>query len=144
MKHSITLAACSLLLSAAAVAQECRTLGGTANIRNLSQTEFVVAMTGEFEGGAFARSLGAEDAGDGWTEYQLEHYFTTENGSWIKTRDVGRHRLAYDDRYYGETQYNVVDAGGAFEGMRGSFRSWGAFDYARGDGVLRFDGEICR
>ena len=133
----------ALLFAPSLFAADCISMGGTANTRNLSQTEFVVAMTGDFQGGAFAKSLSAKQMKDGWTEYQLEHYFTTEDGSWIKTRDVGRHQKVYENRYYGETRYQVVDAGGDFAGFRGEMRSWGSFDYGTGDGVLRFEGQLC-
>lgn len=130
------------LMPATAMA-DCRSMGGTANIRNMSPTEFVVAMSGDFEGGAFARSLAVPEEANGWITYQLEHYFTADDGSWIRTRDVGRHRQVEGDRHYGETTYRVVDSGGDFAGLRGEMRSWGAFDYGRGDGVLRFEGELC-
>ena len=46
--------------------------------------------------------------------------------------------------YYAQTEYSVVEAGGKFEGMTGSFKSWGAMDYSKGVGILRFEGQISR
>lgn len=46
--------------------------------------------------------------------------------------------------YYAQTEYSVVEAGGKFEGMTGSFKSWGAMDYSKSVGILRFEGQISR
>lgn len=44
--------------------------------------------------------------------------------------------------YFAQTEYTVVEAGGKFETMTGSFRNWGAIDYGKGVGVLRFEGQL--
>lgn len=138
------IAFCAAMGAVSAQAKDCKALGGTANIRGIEEGKWIVAMTGEFDGGAFARVTGEPKQDGEWLEYPLQHFFTNDNGDWFNTRDVSRHTAAFEDRHYAQTTYNVVDSGGAFAGYRGSFRSWGTLDYATGFGVLRFEGEVCR
>lgn len=121
------------------------TMGGTAVTQFIQPLNgWVVAMSGDFDGGVFARVVGGpRDLGQGRTEYDLEHYFVRKDGSTISTRDVGVYTaVAGSPRTLGATTYNVVAATGAFEGMRGQFQSWGAFELDTGRGILRFWGEI--
>ncbi len=75
---------------------------------------------------------------------KLSHYFITPGGSYVYTNDVVMLTQLSDTRYYGETTYDVVASGGEFEGMRGSFKSAGVFDFAAGTVVVRFEGKICK
>lgn len=146
MKHAYLslLALSAVATPVTAWGQDCRQMGGTANITAVAEGQWVVAMTGDFDGGAYARVVASPKKDGEWIEYALEHYFTNDSGDWIKTRDIGRHRIVEGQRYYGQTTYNVISAGGDFKDYKGSFMSWGAFDYSDGRGVLRFEGQICK
>lgn len=104
---------------------------------------YVVAMTGDFEGGAFARQVGDARQEDAATHLDLEHFFMRRDGSTIQTRDRSiLSAVPGQTRLLAATTYTVVKATGAFEGMTGEFRSWGAIDPQTGQGVLRFWGAI--
>lgn len=131
--------------STLAFGKDCHDMGGTANARALSDTEFVVATSGDFGGGSYAKVLTKpEKINDKQSKIRLRHYFITPGGSYVFTDDVNVLTLITGERYYGETTYDVVDSGGEFEGMRGSFKSAGVFDFAAGTVVVRFEGKICR
>ncbi|NEP36454.1 MULTISPECIES: hypothetical protein [unclassified Moorena] len=117
-------------------------IGGTANIRAIDESNFSVAMTGVFDGGVYAKVTGSQDLPDGKKKYDLKHYFVTNDGSYLYTEDTSIHTPVEDNLYMAQTEYNIVEAGGKFKGLKGSFKSWGAMDYSRGVGVLCFEGEI--
>lgn len=117
-------------------------IGGTANIRAIDETNFAVAMTGVFDGGVYAKTVKNSESADGKKHYDLCHYFVTDDGSYIYTQDKSVHMLVEKAIYFAQTKYSVVEAGGKFEGLTGSFKSWGAIDYDKGIGVLRFEGQL--
>ncbi len=119
-------------------------IGGTANIRAIDATNFAVAMTGVFDGGVYAKTTAATDSPEGKKHYDLRHYFVADDGSYVYTQDQSVHIPVEGTLYFAQTEYTVVEAGGKFEGMTGSFRSWGAIDYSKGVGVLRFEGQLSR
>ena len=120
------------------------TIGGTANIRAIDATNFAVAMTGVFDGGVYAKTTAATDSPDGKKPYDLCHYFVADDGSYVYTQDQSVPTPVEGTIYFAQTEYIVVEAGGKFEGITGSFRSWGAIDYSKGVGVLRFEGQLIR
>lgn len=117
-------------------------IGGTANIRAIDETNFAVAMTGVFDGGVYAKTIGNDESADGKKHFALRHYFITDDGSYIYTEDKSVHTPVENSMYFAQTEYTVVKTGGKFEGLRGSFKSWGALDYDTGVGVLRFEGQL--
>lgn len=119
-------------------------IGGTANIRAIDETNFTVAMTGVFDGGVYAKTTGLTESPDGKKLYELRHYFVVDDGSYVYTQDKSTHTPIDGTIYLAQTEYTVIEAGGKFQGMTGSFKSWGAMDYSKGVGVLRFEGELSR
>lgn len=119
-------------------------IGGTASFRAIDDTNFVVAMTGVFDGGAYAKITAVTDSSDGKKHIDLRHYFLADDGSYIYTQDKSVHTHVEGTTHFAQTEYTVVEAGGKFEDMTGSFRSWGALDYGTGIGVLRFEGQLTR
>lgn len=119
-------------------------LGGTATFGFAENVGgFVVAMTGAFNGGAFAKVVG-EPRRDGDKTYaEMNHVFTRDDGAMIFTADRAEwiHNGA-DPRVLARTTYTVIRATGALEGLRGSFQSWGSINPETGEGVLRFSGEL--
>lgn len=120
------------------------TMGGTATFDFVEPIGgYVVAMSGDFDGGGFARAVGQPRIEGERTHLDLEHDFMRKDGSTIRTRDKSvLTRVEGEERVLAATEYEVVHATGAFEGMRGRFRSWGAIDPSTGKGVLRFWGSI--
>lgn len=123
------------------------TMGGTALTQYLEGASgWVVAMTGDFDGGVYAKvAAGPFDKGNGRVEYDLEHFFVRKDGSTIQTKDKAvLQSVPGHDRLYANTHYTVINATGAFEGMSGAFESWGAMEPNTGRGILRFSGKIGR
>lgn len=120
------------------------TMGGTATFDFVEAINgYVVAMSGDFDGGVFARVVGEPRVEGNKTYLDMEHYFLRKDGSMIQTRDQGvLTAVEGEQRLLGATTYNVVKTTGAFEGMKGQFRSWGSVDPTTGQGVLRFWGVI--
>jgi hypothetical protein len=119
-------------------------LGGTANFGFAENAGgFVVAMTGEFNGGAFAKVVGEPRREGNRTYAELEHIFIRQDGSMIFTRDKAEWvHVDGDARVLAATTYTVVRCTGAFEGLKGTFRSWGSLNPQTGEGVLRFAGSL--
>ena len=120
------------------------TMGGTATFDYFEPINgYVVAMTGDFDGGVFARAVGEPRVEGPRTHLDLEHYFMRKDGSTIHTRDKSvLTAVDGEARLLAATTYQVVRTTGAFEHMGGQFQSWGAIDPATGQGVLRFWGAI--
>ena len=120
------------------------TMGGTATFDFVEPINgYVVAMSGDFDGGVFARVVGEPRVVGNKTHLDLEHYFIRKDGSTIHTRDEGvLTAVEGETRLLAATTYRVQRATGAFAGLVGEFRSWGSVDTSNGQGVLRFWGEI--
>lgn len=148
MKTHLRTAIGVVMLAAAsgANAKTCQFMGGTANVHYLNSKEGIAAMTGSFKGGAYARVTSEpEDAGNGRTEFNMEHFFIHEDGSTIYTVDRAFLQKAQSGEITaGGTDYTVTKTTGRFEGMKGVFSSRGGWLLDRGAGVLRFEGQICR
>lgn len=138
-----------LSVSGVAVAQPqiCEPMGGTAIFEAVPGTGgFMVAMSGDFDGGAFARAVGdPKQLGGGRTRYDLEHFFARADGSTISTKDESVWTaVPGDERVLASTTYRVQRGTGSLQGATGEFRSWGSVNVTTGEGVLRFSGQICR
>jgi hypothetical protein len=120
------------------------TMGGTAAFDFVEPINgYVVAMSGDFDGGVFARVTGEPRVEGNKTHLALEHYFIRKDGSTIRTRGSSVLTAVEGEAcVLAATTYRVVGATGAFAGMEGEFRSWGSIDTSTGQGVLRFWGEI--
>ncbi|MFN3945260.1 MAG: hypothetical protein ACK4K7_10050 [Allosphingosinicella sp.] len=141
------LAALGATAPALAQSPSCQPMGGTAIFEAVPGTGgFMVAMSGDFEGGVFARVIGEpRQLGNGRTGYDLEHFFARADGSTISTKDESVWvTVPGDDRVLAATTYRVQRATGSLQGSTGEFRSWGSINAKTGQGVLRFSGEICR
>ncbi len=120
------------------------TMGGTATFDYAEPVGgYIVAMSGDFDGAAFARAVGEPRVDGAKTYLDLEHYFICKDGSTIHTRDKSvLTALEGETRLLAATTYNVVKTTGAFAGMGGQFKAWGSLDPSTGQGVLRFWGSI--
>jgi len=119
-------------------------MGGTATFDFVEPINgYVVAMSGDFDGGVFARAVGEPRVKGNKTHLDLEHYFIRKDGSTIHTRDQSvLTAVEGEARVLAATTYSVQKTTGAFAGMGGEFRSWGSIDTSNGQGVLRFWGEL--
>lgn len=117
--------------SSVASAQTCQPMGGAAIFEAVPGAGgFMVAMTGDFKGGAFARVVSEpRQLGNGRTAYDLEHFFARADGSTISTRDESVWvTIPGEDRVLAAATYRIQRATGTLEGSTGEFRSWGSVD----------------
>jgi len=81
-------------------------------------------------------------------EMDMEHYFMTEKGGFMHTRDLGilTEVNGKKDRYMIEITYHIQEAStsGVLAGYKGTFQSFGLVDLAKLNGLIRYSGEICK
>ncbi len=131
--------------SAEAKENSCLILGGTALANVIDPTHLIASLSGAFAGGAKAEILSETKTATGLT-LEMEHYFFTEKGGLLRTRDIatltnvqGRKNI-----FMLEINYIIKESSGAFKDYSGEFQSFGLFDLNKGQAVIRYKGEICK
>lgn len=134
--------------AAAQGAAQCLSMGGMGNYNyDPDGRSGVAAMAGAFEGAVrFEQTSDFETVDDeGRLEATFTHFFVTADGSTLRTEDQSwGYAVPGTDYIVGGGAYTVVEATGRFEGYEGTFQSWGTFAPAKGEAVLRYEGELCR
>jgi hypothetical protein len=127
-------------------------MGGTANVRAMTDRNGIGVMTGTINGAAYGEIVSeVRDLGGGKTEFNGIHHFLDRDGSSLYTSDVNT--VYVDPNGRGnvmEVVYNVVRATGRFAGYGGSFTGTGLIlcgsdvfnDTAVG--LVRFSGRLHR
>jgi hypothetical protein len=138
----------------AAEANDCISMGGTANLFTMTERNGIGAMTGTIDGAAYGEPTSElKDIGNGDLEFTGFHYFLDKDGSTLYTHDKSvMHLNPAGGANSFEVAYTVVTATGRFAGYGGTFRSRGWLKTGGGEsavsqhavGVVRFEGEICR
>jgi hypothetical protein len=81
-------------------------------------------------------------------EMDMEHYFMTEKGGFMHTKDLGILTKVdgKKDRYMIEITYHVQkgSSSGVLKGYSGTFNSFGLVDLANLNGLIRYSGEVCK
>lgn len=81
-------------------------------------------------------------------EMDMEHYFMTEKGGFMHTKDLGilTKVTGKKDRYMIEITYHIQESStsGVLEGYKGKFKSFGLVDLAKLKGLIRYSGKICK
>lgn len=69
-----------------------------------------------------------------------------ERNGLIRTRDKATLTSipGKDNTYMLEIAYKVMDSRGTYAGYSGGFNSFGLIDLAKGQVILRYQGEICK
>lgn len=131
--------------TAEAKEESCLILGGTALANVIDPTHLIASLSGAFAGGAKAEILSETKTPTGLS-LEMEHYFFTEKGGMLRTRDIatltnvqGRKNI-----FMLEINYTIEDSSGAFEDYSGEFQSFGLFDLNKGQAVIRYKGVICK
>ena len=131
--------------TAEAEENSCVILGGTALANAIDPTHLIASLSGAFAGGAKAEILSETKIATGLS-LEMEHYFFTEKGGLLRTRDIatltnvqGRKNI-----FMLEINYTIEESSGAFEGFDGKFQSFGLFDLNKGQAVIRYKGQICK
>lgn len=80
---------------------------------------------------------------DGRASFTMVHEFMSRDGSRISTVDTATGiQVPGIDEVSLTVMHKVVDSTGKFEGLRGTFPSFGLHNFATGKGVQRFGGEL--
>jgi hypothetical protein len=81
-------------------------------------------------------------------EMDMEHYFMTDKGGFMHTKDLGilTKVEGKKDRYMIEISYDIQnkESRGNLEGYKGSFKSFGLVDLRNLTGLIRYSGKICK
>ena len=105
---------------------------------------FMATGTGDFDGPIWALATSdMRDLGNGSSEFTMRHEFLRRDGSRLSTTDVATATpVPGGDKTQLIVQHRVIGATGWFEGRSGTFPSYGLHDFATGEGVQRFGGEL--
>jgi len=80
-------------------------------------------------------------------EMDMEHYFMTDKGGFMHTKDLGilTKVEGKKDRYMIEISYDIQhqESRGELKSYKGSFNSFGLVNLAELTGLIRYSGEIC-
>ena len=147
-KLNITILSAVLLatqsINSFATAKQCREVGGMGLAEVVDETNLVAALSGDFTG-ARAKILGQTKTSTGLA-LDMEHYFINDRNGLIRTRDKATLTSipGKDKTYMLEIAYKVMDSRGTYAGYSGGFNSFGLIDLAKGQVILRYQGEICK
>lgn len=103
---------------------------------------FLADGAGAFDGPIWAQATSPIPAsGDG--SFTMRHEFLRKDGSRLSTTDVATAvPVPGTGKVSLTVQHTVIGATGTFAGFGGTFPSYGLHDFATGQGVQRFGGEL--
>lgn len=137
-------------LSSAYAGRSCMPIGGTGMPNFVQQKDGTITIVAPLTGSVAtaAGKITAQRKTDTGLEMDMEHYFMTEAGGFIHTKDLGILTAikGKKDRYMIEIAYHVQEgsASGVLKGYKGTFESFGLVDLAKLNGLVRYSGEICK
>ena len=142
------------ILGSAAVSvhagESCMPIGGTGMPNFVPQKDgtitIVAPLTGSVSTAAGKITVQRKTATG--LEMDMEHYFMTEKGGFMHTKDLGILTAikGKKDRYMIEITYHIQkgSTSGVLKGYGGKFKSFGLVDLAKLKGLVRYSGEICK
>jgi len=137
-------------ISSAHAAENCMPIGGTGMPNFVPQKDGTITIVAPLTGSVAtaAGKITAQRKTATGLEMDMEHYFMTEAGGFIHTKDLGILTTVKGkkDRYMIEITYQVQkgSASGVLKGYEGSFKSFGLVDLAKLNGLIRYSGKICK
>tara|TARA_R110002073_G_C9207160_1_gene558644 strand:- start:299 stop:679 length:381 start_codon:yes stop_codon:yes gene_type:complete len=119
-------------------------IGAFAAVQYLPHIEtFLATGDGDFDGPIWAKATSEIKFVDGRASFTMVHEFMSRDGSRISTVDTATGiQVPGIDEVSLTVMHKVVDSTGKFEGLRGTFPSFGLHNFATGKGVQRFGGEL--
>ncbi len=134
----------------AAVDESCRIIGGVGMPNLVPQSDGTITIVAPLSGSvatAAGKITGQRETATG-LEMDMEHYFMTEDGGFMHTKDLGvlTKIVGKEGQYMIEITYDIQEAtsSGSLKGYSGTFNSYGLMDVAQLEGLIRYNGEICR
>lgn len=120
-------------------------IGAFAAVQYVESIEtFLATGAGEFNGPIWAKATSPiPDLTRGSGEFTMRHEFMNQDGSRLSTTDTATAVVVPGDGKVSLTvQHTVISATGRWAGRTGTFPSFGLHDFANGEGVQRFGGEL--
>ena len=137
-------------ISSAQASVSCMPIGGTGMPNFVPQDDGTITIVAPLTGSVAtaAGKITAQRKTATGLEMDMEHYFMTEKGGFMHTKDLGilTAVAGKKDRYMIEITYDVQEASttGALKGYEGRFNSYGLVDLENLEGLIRYSGEICK
>ena len=137
-------------VSTAQAGGSCMPIGGTGMPNFVPQEDGTITIVAPLTGSVAnaAGKITAQRKTATGLEMDMEHYFMTEKGGFMHTKDLGilTKIPGKKDRYMIEITYQVQKSStsGVLKGYKGTFSSFGLVDLAKLIGLVRYSGEICK
>jgi len=137
-------------LSVAQAGQNCMPIGGVGMPNFVPQEDGTITIVAPLTGSVANASgkVTAQRKTSTGLEMDMEHYFMTEKGGFMHTKDLGILTAVpgKKDRFMIEISYQVQadSTSGVLTGYSGKFNSFGLVDLANLYGLIRYSGEICK
>ncbi len=138
------------LSTATAAGNSCMPIGGLGMPNFVPQPDGTTTIVAPLTGSAATASgkITAQRETKTGLEMDMEHYFMTEKGGFMHTKDLAvlSGVTGKKNRYMIEITYHIQEAStsGVLKGFKGSFKSYGLVDLANLQGLIRYSGEICK
>ena len=128
----------------------CMPIGGVGMANFVPQQDGSITIVAPLTGSVSnaAGKITAQRITETGLEMDMEHYFMTEKGGFMHTKDLGilTKVVGEKDRYMIEITYGIQEksTSGMLKGYKGQFNSFGLVDLANLNGLIRYSGEICK
>ena len=128
----------------------CMPIGGVGMANFVPQQDGSITIVAPLTGSVSnaAGKITAQRITETGLEMDMEHYFMTEKGGFMHTKDLGilTKVVGEKDRYMIEITYGIQEksTSGMLKGYKGRFNSFGLVDLANLNGLIRYSGEICK
>lgn len=133
-----------------AAESQCMPIGGIGMPNFIPQNDGTITIVAPLSGSVASASgkITAQRETASGLEMDMEHYFMTEKGGFMHTKDraVLTRVEGKKDRYMVEINYQIQDgsSSGVLAGYKGSFNSFGLVDLENLRGLIRYSGQICK
>jgi len=136
--------------SIAYAGENCMPIGGLGMPNFVPQKDGTITIVAPLTGSVItaAGKITAQRKTANGLEMDMEHYFMTEKGGFMQTKDLGILSAVKGkkDRYMIEITYHIQaeTTSGVLKGYKGKFSSFGLVDLKKLNGLIRYSGEICK
>jgi len=136
--------------TAQAVDKNCMPIGGLGMPNFVPEKDGTITIIAPLTGSVSSASgkITAQRKTATGLEMDMEHYFMTDKGGFMRTKDLGilTEVNGKKDRYMIEITYDIQEAStsGVLKGFKGKFQSFGLVDLAKLKGLIRYSGDICK
>ncbi|WP_419904789.1 hypothetical protein [Kiloniella sp.] len=137
-------------LAATTNSEACTVIGGVGMPNFVPQEDGTITIVAPLTGSvsnASGKVTAQRETATG-LEMDMEHYFMTEDGGFMHTKDLGilTSVVGKQGQYMIEITYDVQEAStsGSLKGYKGSFSSYGLVDLPKLQGLIRYSGAVCK